>query len=64
MIACASCAFFGRLEGAEDEGTCRRWAPRPVTIARDGLPNDPADLVAAWPTVLDSDWCGEHQERA
>lgn len=66
---CASCRFFLPFDPSipEDDGYCRRHAPRAVPMARGdmarmGVNGD--DMVALWPVVSPEadDWCGEHKE--
>lgn len=65
---CRSCRFFedwGR-DDAIFEGQCRRNAPMAKLMLRPEMTAtnfDGEDLVAVWPMVSDSDWCGEHQPR-
>jgi len=58
---CENCRFFDAHNAAEEdeEGYCRRHSPRPVVTKRDGMTDDPNDVVAWWPVVLSSDWCGD-----
>jgi hypothetical protein len=54
---CASCRF---RHGPDDCGFnwCRRWSPVP-RLTYEGRHDDFGTGV--WPTVRESDWCGEYQ---
>ena len=47
---CGNCTYFDPDPNEDSVGACRRYAPRPAAV----------DLP--WPTVVDSDWCGEFAE--
>lgn len=61
---CGNCKYFDRIggDGREDEdGFCRRFAPRPKTAPRDAMTDSAYDVVAWWPSVMVDDWCGEFE---
>jgi len=57
---CCHCRFFDELN--EDQGHCRRHAPRALPMAivanNDGKR---AGSVACYPIVFPHDWCGEYE---
>jgi hypothetical protein len=60
LRSCETCRYFDVDDDdvPKGQGTCRRYAPRPVIYpaTRDGeLP------LPSWPAVLVSDWCGEYK---
>jgi hypothetical protein len=58
---CSICAYF---EGQDKQGSCRRRAPQPTEIKIG--PAARKAPASAWPTVKQSDWCGdfEHKDHA
>lgn len=59
---CVNCNFFVLLDSYEDVdfGECRRYAPRPKTLA--GSPERNSESVyAVWPAVVEWHWCGEFE---
>ena len=47
----------GHCVAYDDQGTCRRYAPRPIV----GLQLETFRVV--WPNVKADDWCGEFKPR-
>jgi ATP-dependent Clp protease ATP-binding subunit ClpA len=61
--ACETCRFWDPT--FEDEGQCRRHAPRAVQWGQNrGEDEDAGDTFALWPTVPASMWCGEYERAA
>jgi hypothetical protein len=76
-MRCIECRFFGdegdkevsiseRIKFAYDEevivcngGLCRRLAPAPRVLAS----HEEEPTFTWWPSVLDSDWCGEFKSK-
>lgn len=56
---CGECRFFDPIDMDQEEGYCRRFAPRPRKAPRDAMTPDPTDVVSWWPVVINEDWCGE-----
>ena len=52
---CKTCAHFDPFD--DHYGLCRRHAPLAV-LKPDG---DNSDTRATWPTVADTEWCGEYK---
>lgn len=46
---CKDCRFFFSAEFNEGKGVCRRHAPKVIH----------GELMARWPFVDETDWCGE-----
>ena len=55
---CSICAYF---EGEDKEGSCRRCAPQPAQLNPNPAVNK--STASAWPTVKQSDWCGDFEHR-
>lgn len=59
LICCGNCRYFDGPDNITDEnqGVCRRYAPRPVCYESDDKSHYP---ITEWPIVsTDLDWCGE-----
>lgn len=54
---CRNCRFFDRSAVKTHWGDCRRRAPT-TRAAPTTSPN-----LRGWPLVLESDWCGEWEQR-
>ena len=59
---CEHCRYFAPQGGDSVVGECRRHAPAPSSIReRRRVDDDTVGLSGWWPTVEDSDWCGEFE---
>lgn len=62
---CENCRFWQESEKRKGQGWCRRNPPRHIA---DNPPNALRGLGITnrgiWPATIDSDWCGEFEERA
>ena len=52
---CQRCKFYDPVTD-EEYGECKRYAPRPIQQGEIGDP-------PIWPTVLESMWCGDFENR-
>ena len=64
MIAsCETCAFFKNDFSYYDKetaaGQCRRHAPVPLTVVEE----EESSVIAVWPMVTYTDWCGEWEPK-
>lgn len=57
-MTCATCTFARAGQGGLIE--CRRHAPS-ATAESYGLPSRGQHPQACWPSVSDSDWCGDYR---
>ena len=66
--SCASCAAFFRFGPDAKAGACRAHAPVPMItgmIQPQLQGQRPRPLIDSfWPSVGESDWCGEHRPGA
>jgi len=51
---CDSCRFYDPFNEGDDNGHCRRHAPRAAVW---GV-QESTMVSAEWPIVIDKDWCG------
>ena len=58
---CSACRFFDPFDEPK-AGFCRRYAPF-VQVTPQAI-RDAYARSFVWPTVIATDWCGEHQPRA
>lgn len=49
---------YNEITRDEFTGSCRRRAPLPTYTGGKG-----GDLMSSWPSVVSTDWCGEHEVR-
>lgn len=63
---CGTCRFWRGPIGSNDGGWCRRYAPRPLTIAeyRDDDVETPSFVrEVEFPITEEWEWCGEHEPK-
>jgi hypothetical protein len=53
---CKTCVFFFSRNMVSGIGVCRRYPPTVV-------PDDSGNNYAEWPSLSDSQWCGEYKEK-
>jgi len=52
---CMNCRFYDPFDDGDNDGYCRRHAPRGTVVEEEEAPM----VRAEWPVVRGSDWCGE-----
>lgn len=60
MSNCGRCKFFRRIEVMQASGHCRS---RPPFVVSGGFAQGQPQALTYWPTVPDTEWCGDWTER-
>ncbi len=65
MNGCGTCLFFFHPDVNQQAGLCRRYPPHVllVGIQNGDTPQPVAVTQSGFPPMIESGWCGEHQER-
>lgn len=62
VAQCCNCRFHRPpnedARPPEESGSCHRYAPRPISVW-----NMSEQVEVRWPSVDDTEWCGEHEWR-
>lgn len=53
---CCDCVFFDAIDNQLEEGFCRRYAPKPISISEE---SEFSSIESRWPKVSYYDYCGE-----
>ena len=54
-LCCGECIYW--QENPQNEGLCRRYAPRPATMQESKYQYE--NFTACFPLTIKYDWCGE-----